>query len=99
MFKRNKIVIGLLMGIVLPIIGFALLYGLFAFLDRAGAVSNIGLGEEFRLRTIGIVSIGLNAIALNQFYNNRATQSMRGIVITTFFYVVAWIIYFGDTVL
>ncbi|MEM9888032.1 MAG: hypothetical protein AAF849_19205 [Bacteroidota bacterium] len=99
MFHQNKIIIGLLVGLILPVIGFGLLFALFEFLDRAGAVSNIGLSEDFRLRTIGIVAIGLNAIALNAFYKRRATQSMRGIVIITFVYVVAWVIYFGDKVL
>ncbi|MEM9850140.1 MAG: hypothetical protein AAF847_19775, partial [Bacteroidota bacterium] len=81
MRNQNKIITGLSIGFLLPVIGFGLLFGLFEFLDRAGAVSNIGLGEDFRLRTIGIVAIGLNAIALNLFYKRRATQSMRGVVI------------------
>ncbi|MEL6945911.1 MAG: hypothetical protein AAFO82_24920, partial [Bacteroidota bacterium] len=76
-----------------------ILYGIFAYLDRADAVSNIGLGEDFRLRTIGIVSIGLNAVVLNKFYKRRATKSMRGIVLATFLYIVVWLVYFGDTVL
>ena len=99
MLSQNKIITGLLIGIILPIIGFSILYGIFAYLDRADAVSNIGLGEDFRLRTIGIVAIALNAIALNVFYKRRATESMRGIVIATFVYVIIWVFYFGRIVL
>ena len=96
---RNTLWFGLLVGVVLPILGFVLLYFIFQYLDRAGAVSNIGLGEDFRIRTTGIISIALNAVALNRFYNQRATQTMRGIVIATFVYVVVWIIFFGKSVL
>jgi len=99
MLKKNEIWVGLILGLLLPIIGFGILYGIFAYLDRADAVSNIGLGEDFRLRTIGIVSIGLNAILLNKKNKKRATRSMRGIVLATFIYIIVWLIYFGDTVL
>ncbi|MEM1324601.1 MAG: hypothetical protein AAGI23_01540 [Bacteroidota bacterium] len=96
---KNTLWYGLVVGVILPLVGFTLLYFIFQYLDRAGAVSNVGLGEDFRIRTTGIIAIALNAIALNRFYNQRATQTMRGIVIATFVYVVAWIIFFGSSVL
>lgn len=99
MFWRNEIWIGLVTGFILPLLGFGILYGIFAFLDRANAVSQIGLSEDFRLRTIGIVAIALNAIALNKFQKNRASQSMRGVVLITFGYVVVWLYFFKDSVL
>ena len=99
MLKKNEIWVGLVLGLIVPVIGFGVLYGIFAYLDRADAVSNIGLGEDFRLRTIGIVSIALNAILLNKRNKRRATRTMRGIVIATFIYIVVWLVYFGDTVL
>ncbi len=99
MFWRNEIWIGLIIGLILPILGYGILYGVFAFLDRADAVSDIGLSEDFRLRTIGIVAIAINAIALNKFQKNRADQSMRGVVIVTFLYVLAWLYFFKDSIL
>ncbi|NJL74238.1 MAG: hypothetical protein HC892_03545 [Saprospiraceae bacterium] len=67
MFKRNEIWIGIVVGLIFPTVGFGILYGIFDFLDRADAVSNIGLSKNFRLRTLGIVAIALNAIALIVF--------------------------------
>lgn len=96
---KNTLWYGLIVGIVLPMLGFIVLYFTFQYLDRAGAISDIGLGEDFRIRTTGIVAIALNAVALNRFYNRRDTQTMRGIVIATFVYVVAWVIFFGSSVL
>lgn len=98
MFWRNEIWIGFLMGFIAPLLGFGALYGIFALLDQEGAVSDIGLSKDFRLRTIGIVSIGLNAILMNRFQKNRATESMRGIVIITFVYVVVWLYFFRNSI-
>ncbi len=98
MFWRNEIWIGLLMGFILPLLGFGLLYGIFALLDQEGMVSNVGLSKDFRQRTIGIVAIGLNAILMNRFQKNRATESMRGIVIITFVYVVLWLYFFRSSI-
>lgn len=98
MLNRNAIWFGFVVGVVLPLVGFTLLYFIFQYLDRAGAVSNVGLSEDFRIRTTGIIAIALNAVTLNRFYNRRATQSMRGIVIATFIYVVVWVVMFGKSV-
>lgn len=99
MFNRNKIWAGAVLGIILPVTGFGILYSLFQFLDRADAISDIGLSEDFRLRTIGIVAIALNAILLNRFQKRRATQTMRGIVIVTFFWVMLWLYFFKNAIL
>jgi len=99
MFNRNKIWIGVILGLLLPLIGFGILHSLFQFLDRAGAISDIGLSEDFRLRTTGIVAIALNAILLNIFQKRRATQTMRGIVIITFFWVMVWLYFFKNAIL
>lgn len=99
MFKRNEIWIGIALGLIFPIVGFGILYSIFEFLDRADAVSNIGLSKNFRLRTLGIVAIALNAIALNSFQKRRATQSMRGIVLITFVWVVVWLYFFQSSIL
>jgi hypothetical protein len=96
---KDTLWFGLIVGVILPMLGFIALSFVFQYLDRAGAVSDIGLGEDFRIRTTGIIAIALNAVALNRFYNRRETQTMRGIVIATFGYVVAWIIFFGSSVL
>ncbi|MCB0661988.1 MAG: hypothetical protein KDC24_04570 [Saprospiraceae bacterium] len=100
MFKKNSIVSGLLVGIILPIVAFALMYGLFEWIESMGAgKENTLFSKDFRLRTLGIVSIGLNAFPMNIAFKKKQTQTMRGIVIPTFIFVVAWLLYFGKSVL
>lgn len=94
MFQKNSLVNGLLAGLLVPIFGAALVYGLMTGLDALTPTMDIGVTPFFRERTSALVGIACNAIVLNRFYKLRFTDSMRGIVIVTFVYVVVWIILF-----
>jgi hypothetical protein len=99
MFQRNSLPLGLAIGILLPLAGFGILYLLYQGLDMLGVVSSEGLSHNFRLRTIGIVAIALNALPMNRAFKKRLTQTMRGITIATFVFVVIWLVFFGRSVL
>ena len=99
MLKKNKLSVGLILGIVIPLVGFPLLYGLFSGLEMLAFASDEGFRPLFKERTSGIVAIGLNAIALNYFQKRRSGETMRGIVIATFFYIVIWLYFFGQMIL
>lgn len=100
MFKKNSFLAGLVVGIVLPLVAFALMYGLFEWIESMGAgKDNTLFSKDFRQRTLGIVAIGLNAIPMNIAFKKKQTQTMRGIVIPTFVFVVTWLLYFGKSVL
>ncbi|RMG82796.1 MAG: hypothetical protein D6714_10795 [Bacteroidetes bacterium] len=99
MFDKNDIKAGLALGIVVPLVGFAVLYGLFSALGSMGIMSEEGLSPNFRLRTTAILAIALNAWVLNKFQARRATNSMRGVMIPTFVYVAAWLIFFAKNIL
>jgi hypothetical protein len=97
-FNQNALWVGLLIGLVLPFVGYALLLTVYEQLEAMGVVSKIGFTPYFRERTIGIVAICLNIFPLNVFYKKRFTQSMRGVMIPTFLYVALWVFYFGKYV-
>jgi len=99
MWNRNSIPAGLIIGIVLPMLGFTLLYFGYSQLEAAGVVSQRGFSNMFRERTTSIIAICLNLIPLNQFQKRRSTHSMRGIVIATTLYVIIWVVYFGRYIL
>jgi len=98
MFKRNKFSIGLILGILIPLITFPLLYGLFTGLESMAFASDEGFRPLFKERTSGIVAIGMNAIALNFYQKRKYDDTMRGIVIATFVYIVIWIYFFGEMI-
>ena len=99
LFNRNALWFGLVIGLFLPIAGYGILLVIYDWMDAAGLLSSSGFAPNFRDRTLGIVAICLNIIPLNAFQRKRFTQSMRGLVISTFIYVAIWFIYFGSKLL
>ena len=95
MFDKNSFSLGLLVAILLPILAFGIFYGIFEGLEILGWVSTQGFRPMFRERTISILAIGMNALALQFYQKRRATETMRGIVIPTTIWVAAWIWIFG----
>lgn len=99
MWEKNNIIVGLGLGTLLPLLTFIVLYFGYNQLEAAGVVSEIGFSPMFRERTTSIIAICTNLIPLNIFQKRRATQSMRGIVLSTVVYVVIWVVYFGQYIM
>jgi len=98
MFDRNAFSVGLIIGILLPLIGFPIFYGLFHGLESLDFMSDTGFRPFLKERTAAIIAIALNAIVLNIYNKKKYTETMRGVVIPTFVYVLAWILIFGKTI-
>lgn len=95
MFNRNDVMPALILGILLPLAGFAILYQLFSLLEMWGAASGTGLSANFRERTLAIVAIALNLLPLNVYKRRRWENAMRGIVIATAILSVLWVLRYG----
>lgn len=99
MFDKNTIPAGLILGILVPLICFPLLYGIFTGMEHMNFMDDTGFRANFKLRTSSLVAIGCNAFLLNKFDKRKATQSMRGVVLPTVVFVAIWVIIFGKTIL
>ncbi len=97
-FDRNTIWIGLLLGLALPFVGYAVLLTLFEQLEQLGLVSQKGFSANFRVRTLTVIAICFNVIPFNYYQRKRYIQSMRGLVFPTVIYAVAWVITFGKEI-
>ncbi len=98
MFEKNSLALGLVLGILIPLLGFSLFYGIFMILEAQGWVSEAGFRPMFRERTCGILALALNVALLN-FYQKRYLQnSVRGVVAMTTLLIIVWIIVFGKYV-
>jgi hypothetical protein len=95
MDKRNRIVVGALLGLVLPVLLFTILYQLFNLMEQGGAASGRGLSANFRERTLAIVAIALNLVLLNQFQKRRWDKALRGVVVATGVLAIAWVVRYG----
>ncbi len=98
-WERNAIWVGLLIGLLLPFVGYALLLTIFEQLSTAGFLSSEGFSPNFRQRTLSIVALCLNIFPFNYFFKRRHTRSMRGIAIVTVLYAIAWVVYFSEDLL
>ncbi len=99
MFDRNAIWLGLVLGLLVPFVGYAIFMTIFEQLEAVGLMSKIGMTPYFRERTSGILAIALNLLVLNFYQKRRSFNTVRGIVVMTGGYVIAWLVYFGQYVL
>ena len=81
-FRKNNLNIGIGLGLMLPIIVFYVLLGV------------VKMGLPLKIRTIALIAICANALAINLFRRNRAGESMRGMVLATVAMAAIWIFYF-----
>lgn len=94
MFNRNEIWIGLVVGLLVPAVGYFILFELFGLLESGGAASETGLSPNFRRRTLFIVALALNLIPMNYYRRRRWELSMRGVVIATGVLALWWVVRF-----
>lgn len=98
MFEKNSLPYGMALALIIPLLAYGILYGLFELLEILGWVSDSGFRPMFRERTTSILAIGANAIMLNSFQKKHLFNTMRGIVISTVILVALWVFLFGKYV-
>ncbi len=95
--RYNTFGIGLLLGALVPVLGYILIGGIFDLLSQTGVLDSAPSGlHSRRERTVILFAICCNLIPLNIFRRRRMDNSMRGIVIPTMVYVGAWLYIFSD---
>ena len=93
-YQKNNLQLGIGIGLLLPIIVFYGLHGIYQLLEQNGSLqTNISPG--FRLRTIALFSIASDIIPMRFYQKNRHwIDSMRGVTIAMAGLAVIWMIYF-----
>lgn len=94
---NDSFALGLLLGAVVPVLGYILITSLFELLTQFGIMEEISSSiSTRRMRTILLLSICCNLLPFNVFRRLRYTNSMRGIIFPTLFYVGSWIYLYKD---
>lgn len=99
MLNKNKIVIGIICGLVVPFVAYALILSFYEFADGQGWFGNTTVSETFRKRTQGLLAIAANLITINFFRRKRHDHSMRGVVIATSLFIILWFVMYYKTFL
>lgn len=97
MLNQNRILIGLICGIVVPFIAYALIITIYDFGDSQGWFDGPNVTDNFRARSQALFAIAANLITINVFRRKKHENSMRGVVIATAIYIFAWIAIYANT--
>ena len=95
----DKLWVGLVAGLVVPFVGYALFLVFFEQLEAAGWLSDQGFSFNFRERTTAILAVALNLLPLTIFRRRRANEAIRGLVMITMGYALVWFFLFGRALL
>ena len=95
LIKKDSLLLGLGIGILIPAGVYAILLTLYTLLDSIGVFSDIGFAEDFRIRTLALFAICSNLIVMQRFKNSYRHETMRGILMASMILVVIWFFVFG----
>jgi hypothetical protein len=95
--ERNHILTGIIAGVLIPFVGYAVFLMIFEQLESVGLMSQEGLAPRFRERTCALIAICLNIFPMNYYRKKYFYESMRGLVFPTMIYVAAWVLIFWSS--
>ncbi len=97
MIERNSIIIGILLGAVVPVIGFITTEFIFNILTHFSLMEEVSASaSERRMRTLTLLALCFSLIPFNFAKNRRWDQTMRGMILPTVIYAAAWIYKYKD---
>ncbi len=94
----NKIMIGILIGAIYPIVAFFVIEQIFVLLTKLSLVADVGngLGFDRRERTMFLFSLVAAILPLQIFSNRKWDQAIRGFMLPMAIYIGAWIWKYGS---
>lgn len=93
--KSDSVWVGIVVGIIVPIVVYGILLTIYTLLESMGLFSDFGFAEDFRVRTLILFSICANLVAMQRYRKSYRNETMRGILITSMLLVVTWFFVFG----
>ncbi len=89
--RSDSMIVGAILGIIVPLISFAILYGIGMIIDEFTGKTNV-----LKIETLALVSVFVNLATL-RFYllKLKYDRTGRGILIVTFVLAIAYFVYFA----
>ena len=91
--KKNAVLPGVILGLVIPFVGVAVLM---MFDEWIVDLVNSSVYTGQKLRTLFLLGICLNLIPFQIFRNRKMDKSLRGIGLMTMVYDAVWFAYFAS---
>jgi len=99
MLKEDNIMVGIALGVTIPVLGYLLLDGIFGMLDAVGIRGPGQVVITFKERTTLLIALCANLIPFWIMSKMRNDNTMRGILISTAIYAIAWFVLYGSEIL
>lgn len=98
MIDKNSVFTGLVLGAIVPVLGYIVVEFIFGLLTQMGIMEYVtGSGSSRRMRTLALLGICANLIPLNICRKYKWDDTMRGIVFPTLLYVGFWVYQYGGS--
>ncbi len=95
MIEKTSIIFGLVLGCIVPVLGFVLIEYIFNTMTQFGLMEEVTSSTSGRrFRTLCLIAICCSLIPFNIAKNKKWDQTMRGIIFPTLIYVGAWVFRF-----
>jgi hypothetical protein len=92
--KYNSVWVGVITGIIVPFVGYALLLMINESIGAVGWQVNGNTFGGFSDKLIGLFAICLNLIPFGIFQKNRMDDAMRGVFMPTMGYIMMWMYFY-----
>ena len=93
--EKNSLPIGLIIGLLSPLLGASLIYLIFEFMVASGWMDEaMGGIHSKRIRTVALIGICTNIYWIQKSNKPYSTQTLRGITISTMLLCVAWFAFY-----
>ena len=90
-YRKNSVLLGLIIGLFVPIVTYAVLLTTLEFIDSYAGFSQVQLATALKPRTLALVALCGNILTMQYYRRLRADESMRGVFIAVGICAVLWI--------
>lgn len=95
MIEKNSLLFGLVLGCIVPVLGFIVFEFIFNTLTAWGLMEEVSSSTSGRrFRTLNLLAICTILIPFNIAISKKWDQTMRGMVFPTLIYAGAWVLKF-----
>ena len=95
MWDKNSLPLGLAIGLLFPIFGFCLVYGIFDLLVSSGMMDEAANGwKSKRMRTIILIGICANVFWIRKYNQPFTGNTLRGIIMGTMLLSIIWFCFY-----
>jgi len=95
-FNKNQLGLGLLFGVIIPFVAYALLMMINERIFEAGNLGADGSQPIFDNNSLLLFAICFNLIPFTYYQRKRFSKSMRGILGATLIYAMVWLFWFSS---